>query len=140
MKPHYIANKWLCNAVCGRSDVIRTRDLSIPNAAPYQLGHTPILFIFSKNILQVVNYVVKRDFDRESRNSKVPWCCTFKGFVRKTALQAARVLLCSQMSRATNCATPRLCFKNPSDKIQYHLAELFTSINYTQSFKLCQVF
>ena len=26
----------------GRSDVIRTRDLSIPNAAPYQLGHTPI--------------------------------------------------------------------------------------------------
>jgi len=55
----------------------------------------------------VVNYVVKRDFDRESRKAKAPWCCTFKGFVRGMALQAARARLCSQMPRPTNWATPR---------------------------------
>ncbi len=97
-----MTNKWLCNAACGRSDVIRTRDLSIPNAAPYQLGHTPILFNFSGNFPKVVNYVVKRDFDRESQKAKAPWYCTSKGFVRGTALQAARGSLCSQMPRPAN--------------------------------------
>jgi len=38
----------------------------------------------------VVNYVVKRDFNRESRKAKAPWCCMSKGIVRGTALQAAR--------------------------------------------------
>ena len=43
IKPHCTAYKRLCNAVCGRSDVTRTRDIHIPNVARYQLRYTPIL-------------------------------------------------------------------------------------------------
>lgn len=63
---------------------------------------------FYEIFLKVVKYVVKRISDRDFRETKAPWRCSVKANVRQTALPSAPTVLCSQMWRATNCATPRI--------------------------------
>ena len=62
---------------------------------------------FYKIFLKVVKYVVKRISDRDFRETKAPWRCSVKGNMRKTAMRSALTVLCSQMSRPANWATPR---------------------------------
>ena len=73
---------------------------------------------FYEFFLKVVKYVVRRISDQVFRKTKSPWQCSVKGNVRKTALQNPPQVLCSQMSRATNCATPRFMnyFQNNNNK------------------------
>ncbi len=81
---------------------IRTHDLR-----PQTNCATPRFCKMFQFFLEVVKYVVKRDFDHASQAAKEPLYCMSKGFVHGTALRPIQPRPSSQTSRATNCATPR---------------------------------